>query len=72
MHRLGMRRNVFGESLQQKCVNDCGFFVWNLLIPKTLVELQRVARGAVLSERWGRYITLALGNAGFRARSWPE
>lgn len=59
MHRIGMRRNVFGESLQQKCVNDCGFFVWHLLIPKTLVKLQRMARRAALSERWGRHITLA-------------
>ena len=69
MHSLGMRRNVFTESFQKECVDDFGFLVWHLLISKTLIELQGVARGAVLTEGRRLYVTRLGTRLAFFARA---
>src|SRR3954451_17164416 len=72
MYHLGMRRNVFAKSLQQKRVDNLGLLMRYLFVPKTLVELQRMARRAALHERWGRHVTLAHSGTQVVARARGE
>jgi len=52
----GMRGNVFRKAFLKKCVHNLRFVVRNLLFREALIEVEQVARCAVLDEFWRCHI----------------